>query len=89
MPIPKDIDPDAVKLFEEHDWPGNDWAWSFVQARRPGKESTESYRRRQPPSISYEELQDHNLVVTDSRDMREAAEAVTWLQERIKSLEPS
>ena len=89
MPIPKDIDPDAVKLFEEYDWPWNDWTWSFVQARRPGKESAESYRQRQSPSISYEELQDHNLVVTDSRDMREAAEAVTWLQERIKSLEPS
>jgi hypothetical protein len=89
MPIPKDMDPDAVKLFEEHDWPWSDWAWSFVQARRPGKESTESYRRRQPPSISYEELQDHNLIITDTRDIGQAAEAVAWLQKKIESLEPA
>jgi hypothetical protein len=89
MPIPKDIDPDAVRLFQENDWPWNDWTWSFVQARRPRKESAKQYGERHPPSISYEELQDHNLVVTDSRDMQQAAEGVTWLQGRIRSLEPS
>jgi hypothetical protein len=87
MPIPKDVDPDAVRIFEENDWPWNDWTWSFVQARRPGKESTEQYTTRHAPSISYEELQDHDLLITDSRTMEQAAEGVTWLREKIKSFD--
>ena len=34
MPLPKDIDPEALELLIEDDWPWDDWLFGFRRARR-------------------------------------------------------
>ena len=62
MAKPGDIDPEALHLLEESDWPWSDWHRAFVEARDPERETTEEYRARQPARVSYAELQDNGLA---------------------------
>lgn len=61
MAIPRDIDPQAVQLLLEADWPWDDRKKAFVEARQPERESIANYRRS-PSSIGYGELRDHGLA---------------------------
>lgn len=62
MAIPHDIDSEAVELFREADWPWDDSANAFVEARQPDRESTAVYRARSRRSIGYETLRDRGLA---------------------------
>ncbi len=62
MAIPHDINPQAVQLFQEADWPWDDRKKAFVEARQPDRESTAKYRSRSSRSIGYGELRDHGLA---------------------------
>jgi hypothetical protein len=71
MSIPSNIDPEAMRLIEEADWPWSELGRAFVEARDPERETTENYRSRPPARISYDELRDHGLAGTASRADRE------------------
>ena len=78
MAMPTTIDPEAVRLLEEADWPWNDDKKAFVAARQPNQESTADYRRRLPRSVGYGELRDHGLAGTTSAANRD--KGLAWLR---------
>ena len=78
MTKPADIDPEALRLLEESDWPWSDWHRAFVEAREPQRETTEQYRARQPAQVTYEALRDHGLAGPTPTVGREPG--ITWLR---------
>ncbi len=81
MAIPRDIDPQAVRLLLEADCPWDDRKKAFVEARRPERESPTNYRRRLLRSIGYGELRDHGLAGTVSSAKRD--KGLAWLRRLI------
>jgi len=51
MAIPRDIDPQAIQLLGEADWPWDNGKKAFVEARRPEQDSTAEYCQRLPRAI--------------------------------------
>lgn len=78
MAMPTTIDPEAVRLLEEADWPWNDHKKAFVEARQPNRESTADYRSRSPCSVGYGELRDHGLAGTTAAANRD--KGLAWLR---------
>lgn len=78
MAIPKDIDPQALELLIDADWPWDDRKVAFVEARHLEAESSDKYRRRAPRSIGYGELRDHGLAGSTSGVHRESG--LAWLR---------
>ena len=81
MARPSNIDPEAIRLIEEADWPWSDRDRAFVEACDPKQETTEQYRSRSPGQVSYDELQDHGLTGSASRAARRAG--LEWLRTRL------
>jgi hypothetical protein len=83
MPSPKGIDPEALELLIEDDWPWDDWLFGFRRARR-SHESVEAYDQRPPDLITCVDLEDQGLInVSPKAPQRE--KALEWLRARIKS----
>ena len=83
MPLPKDIDPEALELLIEDDWPWDDWRFGFRRARR-SDETVEAYEQRPPDVISREELEDQGLIKF-RLTLPQKQKALEWLRARIKS----
>jgi hypothetical protein len=81
MSTPSDIDPEAIRLLAEADWPWSEWDRAFVKARDPGRETTEEYRLRPPAQVGHGDLRDHGLAGPASAPAREAG--LRWLRERL------
>ena len=81
MSIPRNIDPEAIRVLKAEDWPWNDYEHAFVKAHNPERETLEQYRSRPPDQISYAELKDHGL--TDSVTMEKRGAGLQWLQGRL------
>lgn len=77
------IDPEAIQLLEEADWPWSCFDAAFIKAREPEKETIEQYRSRPPELISYEELRDHGLVKRPSTTERDLEMGLQWLRQRL------
>lgn len=78
MAMATNIDPEAVRLLEEADWPWNDRKKAFVEARQPKRESSADYQRRLPRSVGYGELRDHGLAGATSAANRH--KGLAWLR---------
>ena len=78
MATPKDIDPQALQLLIDAEWPWDGWQMAFVEPRHPEAESSDEYRRRAPRSIGYAELRDRGLAGTTSQALRESG--LAWLR---------
>lgn len=59
----KDIDPEAVKLLEDHNYQWDPLLFAFRRRRRAGRESTKHYLAH-TVAISYEGRSDHGLTGT-------------------------
>jgi hypothetical protein len=79
--MPANIDPAAVRLLEDADWPWSNADHAFIEARNPQKETTEEYRRRSPERISYAELRDHGLA--GSTSVTETEVGLRWLRSKL------
>jgi hypothetical protein len=83
MPLPKGINPEALELLREDDWPWDDWLFRFRRARR-SHESVEAYDQRPPDLITYADLEDQGLInVSPKAPQRQ--KALEWLRARIES----
>ncbi len=78
MAIPHDIDPQAVRLLLEADWPWDDRQRAFVEARQPERQSTANYRSGSARSIGYGELRDHGLA--RARSVANRDKGLAWLR---------
>ncbi len=78
MAISRDIDPQAVRLLLEADWPWDDRKKAFVEARQPERESAANYRSRSPRSIGYGELRDRGLA--GATDGANRDKGLAWLR---------
>ena len=83
MPLPKGVDPEALELLEEHDWPWDDWLFGFRRARR-SHETAEAYNRRPPDLITHADLEDQGLINTRLKEPHRQ-KALEWLKARIRS----
>lgn len=83
MARPGDIDPEALRLLEESDWPWSDNHRAFVEARDPDRETTEQYRGRQPAQVTYAALRDHGLAGSTPGGGREAG--IRWLRDTLSA----
>jgi hypothetical protein len=83
MPLPKGIDPQALELVEEDDWPWDDWLFGFRRARR-SHERAEVYNLHPPDLITYAELEDRGLINQRLRAPHRQ-KALEWLKARIRS----
>ena len=81
MSRPSDIDPGAVRLLEEADWPWSETNKAFAEARDPEQETSEEYRNRPAGRIGYGELRDHGLAGSASAAEREAG--LRWLRGKL------
>jgi hypothetical protein len=83
MPLPKGIDPEALELLIEDDWPWDDWLFGFRRARR-SHESAEAYDLRPPDLITYADLEDQGLINARLKAANKQ-KAHAWLRDRIKA----
>ena len=83
MPLPKGIDPEALELLAEDDWPWDDWLFGFRRARR-SHETAEAYDLRPPDLVTYAELEDQGLINERLRPAHRQ-NALEWLRARIRS----
>jgi hypothetical protein len=83
MPLPKGIDPQALELLEEDDWPWDDWLFGFRRARR-SHETAEAYSQRPPDLVTHAELEDQGLINQRLRPAHRQ-KALEWLKARISS----
>ena len=93
MPIPNNIDTEAVKLFKEANWPWDDRARLFRRAARL-KESDYEARQQQMPNadiVSYDALRHHGLAPEEGDIVTEpeTKKGLQWLKNRIKEAEPA
>jgi hypothetical protein len=83
MPLPKGIDPEALELLEDDDWPWDDWLFGFRRARR-SYETAEAYDQRRPDLVTFADLEDQGLVNERLRPQHRQ-KALEWLKARIRS----
>lgn len=83
MPRPNDIDPEALRLLGETDWPWSDHHRGFVEARDPQRETSEEYRTRQATQIGHAELRDHGLAGPAPAVRRETG--IRWLRGKLSA----
>lgn len=78
-----DIDPEAIRLLEEADWPWSNRDKAFVEARDPERETTAQYRARNKAQVTYAQLRDHGLAGRAAAGERDVG--ISWLRETLSA----
>jgi hypothetical protein len=58
MTIPKDLNPEALKIIQEAGWIWDPGRWAFVETWQPGMETLAEFSQRRPGFIGFETLRD-------------------------------